>query len=100
MDNTDNVDNEREELIRRRAYVIWEQEGRPEGQHQRHWEQAAREMQGPEMQGEESEVNEKAAPGGVRTNGSKRREKQTAPENDAFASPAEGSAAPPPGGER
>lgn len=101
MDNTDSVDNEREELIRRRAYVIWEQEGRPEGQHQRHWEQAAREMQGPEMQGEETEVNEKAAPGGgVRTNGSRRREKQTAPENDAFASPAEGSAAPPPGGER
>jgi hypothetical protein len=40
------MDNNREELIRRRAYAIWEQEGRPEGQHERHWEQASREMQG------------------------------------------------------
>ncbi|WEX75665.1 DUF2934 domain-containing protein [Sinorhizobium numidicum] len=32
--------------MRRRAYAIWEQEGRPEGQHARHWEQASREMQG------------------------------------------------------
>lgn len=51
MDELRDMDNEREELIRRRAYAIWEQEGRPDGQHQRHWEQAAREMQGPEMQG-------------------------------------------------
>jgi hypothetical protein len=48
MDELRDMDNEREELIRRRAYAIWEQEGRPDGQHQRHWEQAAREMQGPE----------------------------------------------------
>ncbi|MEJ6844738.1 DUF2934 domain-containing protein [Sinorhizobium fredii] len=40
------MENYREELIRRRAYAIWEQEGRPEGQELRHWEQAAREMQG------------------------------------------------------
>lgn len=36
--------NDREELIRRRAYAIWEQEGRPEGQDKRHWEQASCEM--------------------------------------------------------
>ncbi len=40
------MENDREELIKRRAYAIWEQEGRPDGQHLRHWEQAAREMQG------------------------------------------------------
>ncbi|WP_026187039.1 DUF2934 domain-containing protein [Ensifer sp. BR816] len=40
------MEKDREELIKRRAYAIWEQEGRPDGQHQRHWEQAAREMQG------------------------------------------------------
>ncbi|MCG5473590.1 MAG: DUF2934 domain-containing protein [Sinorhizobium fredii] len=40
------MENDREELIRRRAYAIWEQEGRPAGQELRHWEQAAREMQG------------------------------------------------------
>ncbi|MDK1374375.1 MULTISPECIES: DUF2934 domain-containing protein [unclassified Sinorhizobium] len=39
------MDNDREELIRRRAYAIWEREGRPEGQDRRHWEQASREMQ-------------------------------------------------------
>lgn len=39
------MDNDKEELIRRRAYAIWEQEGRPEGQDRRHWEQASREMQ-------------------------------------------------------
>ncbi|MBK5570885.1 MAG: DUF2934 domain-containing protein [Ensifer sp. SSB1] len=36
--------DERQELIRRRAYAIWESEGRPEGQDQRHWEQACREL--------------------------------------------------------
>lgn len=38
--------NDRDELIRRRAYAIWENEGRPEGQDQRHWAQASREMGG------------------------------------------------------
>ena len=36
--------DDREELIGRRAYAIWENEGRPEGQHERHWEQARRDM--------------------------------------------------------
>ncbi|OHV79828.1 DUF2934 domain-containing protein [Ensifer sp. LCM 4579] len=40
------MENHEEELIRRRAYAIWEQEGCPEGQHMRHWEQAFREMLG------------------------------------------------------
>lgn len=31
--------------IRRRAYEIWEQEGRPEGRHEAHWAQASREME-------------------------------------------------------
>jgi len=36
---------DREESIRRRAHEIWEQEGRPEGQHERHWQQAASEIE-------------------------------------------------------
>ncbi|MCA1444201.1 DUF2934 domain-containing protein [Ensifer sp. IC4062] len=44
------MDNDKEELIRRRAYAIWEQEGCPEGQDRRHWEQASREMQREENQ--------------------------------------------------
>jgi hypothetical protein len=32
--------DERERLIRERAYFIWEQEGRPEGRHLEHWRRA------------------------------------------------------------
>ncbi len=34
-----------EDLIQRRAYELWEAAGRPEGQHQEHWDQARREVQ-------------------------------------------------------
>lgn len=37
--------DDKEELIRRRAYAIWESEGRPTGEDKRHWEQARREME-------------------------------------------------------
>ena len=30
--------------IRERAHAIWEREGRPEGRHIEHWQQAAREI--------------------------------------------------------
>ncbi len=33
----------REEYIRERAYQIWEKEGRPDGHHDRHWQQASEE---------------------------------------------------------
>ena len=92
MDELRDMDNEREELIRRRAYAIWEQEGRPDGQHQRHWEQAAREMQGPEMQGPETPGQETQA------NGSRRRDKQAAAGAGAPASPEGNPAARPDGG--
>ena len=35
---------DREDRIRQRAYEIWEQEGRPEGQDQQHWERAAQNL--------------------------------------------------------
>jgi hypothetical protein len=35
---------DRDDLIRRRAYQIWEQAGRPEGTDQENWMQAAREI--------------------------------------------------------
>ena len=35
---------DREQLIAARAYQLWEEEGRPHGAHQRHWEQATREI--------------------------------------------------------
>jgi hypothetical protein len=37
---------DREDVIRRRAYEIWEDEGRPEGLHQEHWGRAERELNG------------------------------------------------------
>lgn len=36
--------DEREDEIRRRAYSIWESEGRPDGHHERHWLQATKEV--------------------------------------------------------
>ncbi len=33
----------RDEYIRERAYQIWEKEGRPFGNHDRHWQQASEE---------------------------------------------------------
>ncbi|MDE4599255.1 DUF2934 domain-containing protein [Sinorhizobium meliloti] len=108
MDELRDMDNEREELIRRRAYAIWEQEGRPDGQHQRHWEQAAREMNGPEMQAPEMQGSEMQGPetqrdgsspeSEVQANGSRRREKQTGTGAGAPASPEGNPAARPDGG--
>jgi hypothetical protein len=34
-----------EERVRQRAHEIWEEAGRPDGQHEAHWEQAAREIE-------------------------------------------------------
>ncbi len=39
--------------IKQRAYEIWEQEGRPEGREQHHWDRAAKEvLGGPPSEGE------------------------------------------------
>lgn len=35
----------RDEYVRSRAYEIWEQEGRPDGEHERHWRQATEEFE-------------------------------------------------------
>lgn len=37
---------DREEQIRKRAYRLWEEAGRPEGHHDAHWTQAAGEADG------------------------------------------------------
>jgi hypothetical protein len=37
---------DRKELIKQRAYAIWEQEGRPHGRHEEHWKRASEEMHG------------------------------------------------------
>lgn len=42
----------REEKIKRRAHEIWEQEGRPGGREQEHWDRAVQEI---EAEGSETE---------------------------------------------
>jgi hypothetical protein len=44
---------DREQAIRERAYAIWEEEGRPEGQHLRHWFRAEAEINSAAQQAEE-----------------------------------------------
>ena len=38
------MDDERKRQIERRAYELWEEEGKPAGREQTHWDQAAREF--------------------------------------------------------
>ena len=40
------MENDKNELIKRRAYAIWESEGRRDGEHDDHWRRAAEEMHG------------------------------------------------------
>lgn len=40
----DNMADQDQEAIRLRAYQIWESKGRPEGEHESHWEQALKEL--------------------------------------------------------
>lgn len=41
--------NDRHEKIQQRAHEIWEREGRPDGQHDRHWRQAIDELDRDEL---------------------------------------------------
>ncbi|MBB3978687.1 cell division septation protein DedD [Rhizobium azooxidifex] len=43
--------SEKQELIRKKAYAIWETEGRPQGQDERHWRQAEEEVETPASTG-------------------------------------------------
>lgn len=66
------MESELHRRIRERARLIWEREGRPEGQAERHWERAELEIADEEMQ---ASVDDAAplAPGGM--------ENATDPEN-------------------
>jgi hypothetical protein len=58
MANEDDVELE----LRNRAYTIWQDEGRPDGRHLEHWQQAVREI---EQAKEAPKTPDDAAPGGV-----------------------------------
>jgi hypothetical protein len=56
-----------EDRIRERAYQIWQSEGQPWGQHERHWYQAEEEL----SQGEQSEAIQDRGPVSQATRSSK-----------------------------
>ena len=49
------MDFDREETLRQRAYEKWEADGRPEGQHEKHWRDAESEFS--TAGGEELEID-------------------------------------------
>jgi general stress protein YciG len=50
-----------EERVRQRAHEIWEEAGRPDGQHDAHWEQARREIGAEGGEPAPAETSDKAA---------------------------------------
>jgi hypothetical protein len=42
------MNEERDQRVRERAYGIWESQGRPDGRHDEHWQEAERELAGEE----------------------------------------------------
>ena len=60
-----------EDSIRRRAYAIWEREGRPDGRHAEHWFLAQREIEG--------ETAQAPAAGGISGGESPAEQEQHAP---------------------
>ncbi|WP_377293766.1 DUF2934 domain-containing protein [Rhizobium sp. SG2393] len=49
------------DLVSARAYQLWEKEGRPHGQDQRHWDQAWREVEAERLEAETSKPVERPA---------------------------------------
>jgi hypothetical protein len=65
------MDSDKEDLIQRRAYAIWEKEGRPEGRHDDHWRRANEEMHGLEdAPNQTSDTPAHVAPAGGKTRSS------------------------------
>ena len=52
-----------EDRIRERAYQIWQSEGQPSGQHERHWFQAEEEL----SRGQQSEATQERGPASAAT---------------------------------
>jgi hypothetical protein len=47
------MDKETEQLIRERAYMLWENDGRPEGRAEEYWRRAEEEIMNQSVAGEE-----------------------------------------------
>jgi hypothetical protein len=55
-------DADPKQVVERRAYAIWENEGRPDGRHLEHWQQALTQIEGEK---EAPQTPADAAPGGA-----------------------------------
>ena len=51
------MDSTREETLQKHAYGKWELEGRPDGQHDRHWQEAETEVSGSDGRLREAEAD-------------------------------------------
>jgi hypothetical protein len=71
--------NEREERIRRRAHELWEKEGRPDGRHEDHWQQAMRDLDMDADEALQSESMKGVSADPVQDRPSKGRKRRTEP---------------------
>ena len=71
------MDMDREKLVAARAYELWEQEGRPDGAHERHWHQAILDVQAVERKA----PARRKANGASKTSGPKRTKAKSAQSN-------------------
>ncbi len=56
------MSTEKHERIRQRAHAIWEREGRPEGEHERHWAKATAEVDAEDVEQPAIETTTGAGP--------------------------------------
>jgi len=82
---------DRQHLIRKRAYEIWEQEGYPQGQHERHWDQATRDVDAQEGSQDASATDAELAAGAMAA-GAGEAESPTLPDGLVGSTPPELSA--------
>lgn len=61
------MDQDREQHIRTRAYEIWEREGRQDGGHEAHWQQAEQELRDEDQREREERDNSSSQPAASRT---------------------------------
>jgi hypothetical protein len=59
----DNDNNEKDQRIRERAYLIWIDEGEPEGRENEHWERAKVQIEDEDRQREAEKDGVKPPPG-------------------------------------
>jgi hypothetical protein len=81
------------EWVQKRAYALWEEEGRPTGREHAHWEQAMKERAALEgtaasSDGREVKSKPKRAPAEIKVSGAAKAAAKTAPKKSTARKPA------------